>query len=236
MRRSVLTRARIAADRLRMPCRMVTLTYRADTWQAGDISEYLHRLRSWHARRRVRSWAYVWTAELTKRGRIHYHLLIWTPLLLPKPDLQGHWPHGLTRVEMARSPAGYIAKYTSKGTAARAFPPGARIHGARLPAPLRRLASWRLAPAWQRAISTPTDPRVPIARGWHLIGNALILSPFQGRFDPLRRILLLSPRHDRPPLPETVPPHVPKTYHDTVRRALDEYHRHSGLHHVHQNR
>jgi len=74
---------------------------------------------------------YVWVAELQKRGAMHYHLLIWLPkgLSLPKPDKQGWWPHGMTKIEWARNAVGYMAKYASKGDSSNKFPRGARIHG-----------------------------------------------------------------------------------------------------------
>ena len=60
---------------------------------------------------------YVWVLELTKRGRPHYHVLFWLPrgISMPKADKQGWWRHGMTNTVPARSPVGYLCKYTSKG-------------------------------------------------------------------------------------------------------------------------
>jgi hypothetical protein len=140
----------------------VTLTYRHDgQWQAGHISEFWHRVRQWYTRQGVELTA-LWTAELTGRGRLHYHALIWIPrhLLLPSPDRRGWWPHGSTRTEVARNAVGYIAKYSSKGTGGRCdpqsgdpynFPRNCRISGG---TKLREAqgVEWRYwtAPRWAR--------------------------------------------------------------------------------------
>ena len=91
----------------------------------------------------------------------HYHPLIWLPkgLTLPKPDKQGWWPHGSTRIEYARNPIGYIAKYASKGTDSEfSFPPGARIHGSGGLSGSGLLESrWLKLPAWAREHSQPSD-------------------------------------------------------------------------------
>ena len=34
---------------------------------------------------------------------------------MPKADKQGWWRHGMTNTVPARSPVGYLCKYTSKG-------------------------------------------------------------------------------------------------------------------------
>lgn len=86
---------------------MVTLTYReVDAFEPLHITKLLKCIRSWLARR-GRKLHYVWVAELQQRGALHYHLLIWLPrgLTLPKPDKQGWWPHGSTRIEWARTNA-----------------------------------------------------------------------------------------------------------------------------------
>ena len=80
---------------------MLTLTYReVGAWHPRHISELLQRVRVW-LRRRGERLRYVWVGELQQRGALHYHVLCWLPrgLTLPKPDKQGWWTHGSTRIE-----------------------------------------------------------------------------------------------------------------------------------------
>lgn len=93
-----------------------TLTYAKNTrGDPYDISRFVDCMQAWARRCGVRI-AYEWVGELQKRGALHYHLLIWLPkhLLLPKFDKRGWWRHGLTKIERARNPVGYLAKYASK--------------------------------------------------------------------------------------------------------------------------
>ncbi len=110
---------------------MVTLTYRpGQEWTPGDMPAFTRQVRKWCDRRAIR-YRFVWVAELQQRGAVHYHVLIWLPkgVTMPKPDKQGWWPHGSTRIEWARCAGGYLAKYASKGDEGR-FPKGCRIHAA----------------------------------------------------------------------------------------------------------
>lgn len=97
----------------------------------------------------------MWVAELQRRGALHYHVVVFVPrhLRLPRPDACGWWPHGLSKVETARSPVGYLTKYATKTRPedlAR-LPKGVRLHGnGGLGAFMRsfyRLALW---PRWMR--------------------------------------------------------------------------------------
>ncbi len=160
MKRSVLTAARMHEFELRhrrhKPA-MLTLTYRkVGEWNPKHISELLQRIRVW-VRRRGHGLRYVWVAELQQRGALHYHLLLWLPrgLTLPKPDKQGWWTHGSTRIEWARKPAGYLAKYASKldSKAGIGFPRGARLHGrGGLDDFGAAVAQWFNLPQWAREI------------------------------------------------------------------------------------
>lgn len=115
-------------------CVMVTLTYAGTNadWQPRHVSEFISRVRKWLGRRGV-DFRYVWVAELQKRGVIHYHIALWLPpgVDLPKPDQCGWWPHGMTRIEVARNAVGYLMKYLSKGGKAEEhrLPLGARCYG-----------------------------------------------------------------------------------------------------------
>lgn len=110
---------------------MLTLTYRPDVgWLPGQISELVRHVRQYLKRRGILM-RQVWVQEFTKKGRPHYHLLLWLPLgiTLPKPDKRGWWPYGMTKIEWARNAIGYIAKYASKGDSLVQPAKGARMHG-----------------------------------------------------------------------------------------------------------
>lgn len=158
---------------------MLTLTYRDDTeWSPRHMSELLKRMRHWLARRGHRL-RVCWVAELTVRGRVHYHACIWIPkgIKFPKPDEQGWWPHGMTRIEWANRPISYMVKYTSKGEdqflldengrwRRSVFPKGCRIHGrGGLEVAERRIVSWWCLPRYVREHFTEEGCRVIRADG-----------------------------------------------------------------------
>ena len=163
---AVLTRARLISHSLprgAYKSAMLTLTYREDDqWHAKHVSALLQNIRMYLSRRGLKA-PYVWVAELTQRGRIHYHVLLWLPkgFTLPKPDKQGWWPWGSTRIEWAKNAVGYLAKYASKGTEPmllRQFPKGCRLHGAGGFSDLvRKAARWWSLPAYLRAACFPVD-------------------------------------------------------------------------------
>jgi hypothetical protein len=138
MRKSILTGARLLVEEgsrggFRGRWAMLTATYRQDgEWGPRHVSELLSHVYKW-LRRRGCTARFVWCLELTKAKRPHYHVLLWLPrgLTIPKPDKQGWWPWGSTRIEWARRAVGYVAKYASKAVpdAMRAMPKGARTHG-----------------------------------------------------------------------------------------------------------
>ncbi len=168
LRRAVLTAARMHEFELmhqRFKPAMLTLTYReVGGWQRRHISDLLQRIRVW-LRTRGHRLRYVWVAELQQRGALHYHVLLWLPrgLSLPKPDKQGWWTHGSTRIEWARKPAGYLAKYSSKldSKVGIGFPAGARLHGRGGLGELgRSVASWFNLPQWAREVCDLADRAV----------------------------------------------------------------------------
>ena len=176
---------------------MVTLTYApSQEHDKRDISRFLHCVRQWCRRREV-PFRYVWVMELHKSGRPHYHVLIWLPrgYHLPKPDKRGWWPKGMTKIEGAKKPVGYLAKYASKLANAaqgderstfKALPKGARIHGAGgLSERSKRIRRWWLAPMWARRLWHPSeDPRPAPGGGWlsRVLGTWMP-SPWSVRFD-----------------------------------------------------
>lgn len=143
MKRGTLTAARLHQESVqqggfRGRWAFLTLTYaNADGWKPRDLPNLLDHVRKWLARK-GKAMSYVWVAEIqpgrlrrTGEAVIHYHVMLWLPrgLTLPKPDKQGWWPHGSTRIEWVRNPVGYMAKYSSKAEGPMKFPKGARIHG-----------------------------------------------------------------------------------------------------------
>lgn len=135
---------------------MLTLTYRPDAdYEPKQVAELQNAVEKYLGRRGI-SYRGVWVLELTKAGRPHYHLLLWLPrgVTLPKPDKQGWWRHGLTRIEWARNAVGYLVKYASKAKddwqAGSAFPPGARLFGVRGLADSRPGYTHAMRPFWMR--------------------------------------------------------------------------------------
>jgi hypothetical protein len=158
MRRAVLNsgdvlEAGYAKGGFRRRAVLLTLTYRdVGGWSGRHVSDLLWHCRKWAHRRRIKL-GYVWTAELQKRGAVHYHVVLWLPrgLTLPKPDKQGWWRHGSTRIEWARKPVGYLCKYASKGDESQTLPRGLRLHGRGGLDPAQRLTvSWWLLPRYVR--------------------------------------------------------------------------------------
>jgi hypothetical protein len=174
MRRSVMTAARLIEFALgprRFRPAMLTLTYRdVDGFKPRHVSELLQRIRQW-LKRKGHGFAYVWVGELQRRGALHYHVLVWLPrgLTLPKPDKQGWWRHGSTRIEWARNAVGYLCKYVSKFDGPDAFPKGARLHGAGgfdlLGKQVRR---WFNLPAWLKS-AIGVGRRVVRLKGFGLV-------------------------------------------------------------------
>lgn len=182
LKRSVITTARVIQESLtmsrhRFKVAMVTLTYREDDmWRPKHISAYLDNVRKWAKRggvsavkrgrrkKNLKKFApfnlrYVFVAELTKKGRVHYHVLFWLPrgVTMPMADRQGWWKHGSTKSEWARKPVGYIAKYASKGTqydsSNNQFPKHCRIQGSGgLDKPMLDWKNWILCPNWLKEL------------------------------------------------------------------------------------
>lgn len=201
MKRSTVTAARLITDEAsaggsRWKAAMVTLTYRPGrVYTPRDVSEFLKRVRQWAARRGF-DLRYVWVLELTKAGSPHYHAVLWLPkgVTLPKPDKQGWWPHGHTRIEWARNAVGYLAKYASKGCAVEDLPRGARICGSGgLSDQARNERAWWLSPGWVRSTWSQADrPRRASAGvgGWvSTVSGEWLPSPWRVRFERGRVVL-----------------------------------------------
>jgi len=143
---------------------MLTLTYDSDDdWHKYHVTGLIKCIRE-YMRRCGHPLRYCWVAELTKRGRVHYHVLLWLPrgVTLPKPDKRGWWPHGSTRIEWAKCAVGYLVKYASKMKSkydeGQGFPKGLRLHATGgLDEFQRELRSHHMLPKWIREQTTPLD-------------------------------------------------------------------------------
>lgn len=171
MRRRVLTGARLHVSQVsRWRAAMLTLTYRPEfNWDARHISECLRLIRQWLKRRSIEG-RYVWVMETTKAGKPHYHVVVWLPwgVKLPKLDLAGWWPYGMTRMEWARCAVGYVSKYVSKGQEGAKLPAGARMYGVGgLTGEALGEARWWALPGWLRGlVERDQTVRRRVGGGW----------------------------------------------------------------------
>ena len=195
LQKSVRISAQVIQDtlqqsRVKYKAHMVTLTYRDDVdWSPRQVSNYLKCVREW-ARRKGIFLHYVWVLELTKRGRPHYHVLFWLPrgISMPKADKQGWWRHGMTNTVPARSPVGYLCKYTSKGIDFDSWgklPRGGRLYGHGGYSPSMRITrAWLIAPAWVRELIDEIDGVKKVGCYWvNRISGMGIRSPFVFNFN-----------------------------------------------------
>jgi hypothetical protein len=161
LKTSVLTAARLhVQQKPRWKVAMLTLTYAPEhSWLPNQMSDLVRHIRQYLRRKGVEM-RHVWVQEFTKKGRPHYHLLLWLPagLSLPKPDKRGWWPYGMTKIEWARNAVGYIAKYASKGDSLHRPAPGARMHGnGGVSGEALLEQRWWKLPTWLRGSVEPSD-------------------------------------------------------------------------------
>lgn len=158
---SVLTAARLHCEtKKRWRVVMVTPTYAPDSnWNPLDITNLCKCIRQWLGRRGI-EFRYVWVLEYTKKGKPHYHMLVWLPLgtTLPHADKRGWWTKGWTNQEWAKNAIGYIAKYASKGSDLIQYRPRARHHGngGMTGDALLEQRWWKL-PMWLRPTVEPSE-------------------------------------------------------------------------------
>lgn len=147
----------------------LTLTYRPEVeWEPRQITGCIRLMREWCERRGV-AFRDVWCAEQHKSGCVHYHAILFLPphLMLPKPDKQGWWPHGMTKIERCRKrTVGYLIKYATKcRDVSRPWPKGCRLHGhGGLDLEQRIRRAWWVLPKYIREQVEP-DLRVRRATG-----------------------------------------------------------------------
>lgn len=167
---------------------MATLTYAPGVeWNKRQVSRYVDQTVKWAARRGVKI-RYQWVVELQRRGAPHYHVLFWVPhgFKLPKPDESGHWPHGMSRIELARKAVGYLVKYATKGDDSMSFPHGARLFGCGGEPCARHPAHRAGLPRWLDVAATPGEHLDRVAGvGWvERETGAAHRSPFSMLFEP----------------------------------------------------
>jgi len=189
MRQAVLTSCRLLTTDAAVQDRgsysaFITLTLApGQEWEPGMMGAFIRRVRAWYFRRGV-AFRYSWVAELTKKKRMHYHLLAWLPrgLTLPKPDNRGWWPFGSSNIQRARHAGAYISKYLSKGSISSSdYPSGARIYGAGgYSEKSRAEARWWRCPSYVREVASIADCPMRAKGGGFLIRatGELLASPW----------------------------------------------------------
>lgn len=170
---------------------MVTLTYRSGaTWKAGHIRDYMLRVRKVLGSGLL---AYAWTAELQKRGAVHYHVILvmrknsW----IPRSDASKLWPWGMTKTESAKYPwyiVTYVGKEYQKGLDPDlGFPKGLRIFSVFISKGLvddMAMYSFKLStfPIWVVDIASGLGVLVSVRRdpgGGYLISGTLYRSDWE---------------------------------------------------------
>jgi hypothetical protein len=99
-------------------------------------------------------------AELTKTGRVHYHLIAWLPLGVKMTfwdkarkvkgrKTSAFWTHGMSNTQTAKHGVAYLMKYLSKMGEFHEFPDGLRLYGAGgLTQESRQIRTWQNLPQW----------------------------------------------------------------------------------------
>ena len=163
---------------------MVTLTYRADAEHSPrQVSRALHCVRQ-YCRRRGVPVAHQWVIETTQAGRPHYHVLLWVPrgFRFPKFDEAGWWPHGSTRIELARRAVGYLVKYASKGFDGK-LPFGCRLFGTGGESQAAFARHRAGLPWWLNKAAAPGERVRRVAGGWIEVTTGRFFdSPYVVRF------------------------------------------------------
>ncbi len=174
---------------------MVTLTYRnIDDWRPRHVTEFIRKVRRYLGKS---MYGYFWVAEMQERGAVHYHVVfvVMQGFRLPKPDEEGYWTYGMTRVEKVNHVYSYLSKYLSKDEQKAAYPKGLRIFGCSIYILQNWGAMWKL-PVWvnegiNRLVleADDKDQRLKFLRleglrkvkGGYLCAGHLVASPYAMR-------------------------------------------------------
>lgn len=191
----------------------VTLTYARDgEWSPCQITAFQKQVRHWFKRKcngtRMRM---VWVMELTKRGRPHYHCMIWIRAMdyFPNPHKAGWWPHGFAHVLSSKvhinRPVAYMAKYASKFTTEQAkhVPKGARLYGVNgATEEGKRVIRWWRAPVFARdALGGAADIRKVTGGYLNRTTGEFLASEWKVTITPAGRVFAW---RDIPPNTETI--------------------------------
>lgn len=109
----------------------LTLTYDdSKNFSPKHISRFMGHFRDKFKRMGLR-FSYIWTLECSAKGILHYHALIWIPrtFALCLKDMGRLWPHGVSRIEAARSPCSWVKYITKFEVMMTLLPPKARSYG-----------------------------------------------------------------------------------------------------------
>ncbi|MEO5355290.1 MAG: hypothetical protein H7835_19045 [Magnetococcus sp. XQGC-1] len=157
---------------------MITLTYApGNDWKPNHIRDFMLKLRKVMKDGLL---AYAWVAELQKRGAIHYHILLYCRGRVPRPDEMGLWLHGMSRVDIAKTPF-YILKYTGKEYQKEfaKFPKGIRVFSVWVSdKAAKEILKYSTLPVWCEAVARVDGLAVAlmvrearrIASGWRYDG------------------------------------------------------------------
>jgi hypothetical protein len=172
---------------------MVTLTYKnVGEWRPRHVTEFIRKVR------RFLDWqllGYFWVAEMQERGAVHYHVvfIVKKGTRLPKPDDEGYWNYGMTKIQKVDHVYSYLAKYLSKDGQKAEYPKGIRIFGMSIYILKDWVKSWKL-PLWlneriQRLYDVAEDKLQRLAlvrldglrkvKGGYQIAGHYIASPFR---------------------------------------------------------
>lgn len=128
---------------------MVTLTYRGvEDWRPRHVTEFIRKVRRFLG---SLMYGYFWVAEMQERGAVHYHVvfIVKKGTKLPKPDDEGYWTYGMTKIQKVDHVYSYLAKYLSKDGQKASYPKGIRIFGMSIYILKDYVKSWKL-PNWLR--------------------------------------------------------------------------------------
>ncbi|MCZ2355230.1 MAG: hypothetical protein LC115_08115 [Bacteroidia bacterium] len=126
---------------------MVTLTYRGvDDWRPRHVTDFIRKVRRFLG---TRMYGYFWVAEMQERGAVHYHVIfiVSKGTKLPKPDEEGYWTYGMTKIEKVKHVYAYLSKYLSKDGQKADYPKGIRIFGMAIYILKDWVRMWKL-PRW----------------------------------------------------------------------------------------
>lgn len=175
---------------------MVTLTYRGiDDWRPKHVTEFIRKVRRYLG---SQMFGYFWVAEMQERGAVHYHVvfIVRKGTKLPKPDDEGYWTYGMTRIEKVNHIYGYLSKYLSKDGQKANYPKGIRIFGMSIYILKDWVKSWKL-PRWlqeriERLYDLAEDKlqrlalvrleRLRKVKGGYSVAGHFIASPFRMSF------------------------------------------------------